>query len=148
MDSDDDEELDAGGKKIGAKKQKEEKRAMQEAMTDERMQAAPDIEQRASASKDKSNALHRQGRYAEAANKYRAARSMLAGQDSTTARQVSANCSLNLASCYLHTAQHDLAVAEWLAHSSVGLPPPVQRLRVAPVAPQHKRGGSRHSRRV
>ena len=41
---------------------------MQEAMTDERMQAAADIEQRASASKDEGNALHRQGRYAEAAD--------------------------------------------------------------------------------
>ena len=53
------------------------------------------IKQGASATKDEGNALHKQGRYAEADDKYRAARSMLAGQDSPAARQVSASCGLN-----------------------------------------------------
>ena len=62
--------------------------------------------------KEEGNALHRQGKFAEAAEKYQAAKRNLEGNDSAAALQVKKSCSLNLASCYLKTGQHDLVVEE------------------------------------
>ena len=62
--------------------------------------------------KEEGNALHRQGKFAEAAEKYQAAKRNLEGNDTAAARQVKKSCSLNLASCYLKTGQHDLVVEE------------------------------------
>ena len=68
--------------------------------------------QGANAIKEEGNALHKQGKYAEAAEKYQAAKGNLEGNESAAAQQVKKSCSLNLASCYLKTQQHDLVVEE------------------------------------
>jgi tetratricopeptide (TPR) repeat protein len=66
----------------------------------------------ANAIKEEGNALHNQGKYAEAAEKYQAAKQNLHGNASASAQQVKMSCCLNLASCYLKTGQHDLVVEE------------------------------------
>ena len=68
--------------------------------------------QGANAVKEEGNALHKQGKFAEAAEKYQQAKSNLEGNDTAAAQQVKKSCSLNLASCYLKTEQHGLVVEE------------------------------------
>ena len=66
----------------------------------------------ANAIKEEGNALHNEGKYSEAAEKYQAAKQNLHGNASASAQQVKMSCCLNLASCYLKTGQHDLVVEE------------------------------------
>ena len=68
--------------------------------------------QGANAVKEEGNALHKEGKYAEAAEKYQTAKGNLEGNESAAAQQVRKLCSLNLASCYLKMQQHDLVVKE------------------------------------
>ena len=66
----------------------------------------------ANAINEEGNALHNEGKYSEAAEKYQAAKQNLHGNASASAQQVKMSCCLNLASCYLKTGQHDLVVEE------------------------------------
>jgi len=68
--------------------------------------------QGANSIKEEGNALHNQGKYTEAAEKYQSAKRNLEGNESAAAAQVKRSCCLNLASCYLKTSQHDLVVEE------------------------------------
>lgn len=68
--------------------------------------------QGANAVKEEGNVLHKEGKYEAAAEKYQQAKSNLEGNDTAAAQQVKKSCSLNLASCYLKTQQHDLVIEE------------------------------------
>jgi tetratricopeptide (TPR) repeat protein len=66
----------------------------------------------ATALKEEGNTLHREGKYAEAAAKYQAAKKGIEGDDSPAAVQLRQSCCLNLASCYLKSGKHSLVVRE------------------------------------
>eukprot|EP00850_Spirogloea_muscicola_P005478 SM000025S08373 [mRNA] locus=s25:363997:366827:- [translate_table: standard] len=62
--------------------------------------------------KDEGNRLHRQGKYADAADKYKQAKAAVASISSVESSSLRQTCSVNLMSCYLKLAKYNDAIAE------------------------------------
>eukprot|EP00850_Spirogloea_muscicola_P011897 SM000075S21986 [mRNA] locus=s75:520985:523843:+ [translate_table: standard] len=62
--------------------------------------------------KDEGNRLHRQGKYADAADKYKQAKAAVASISSAESSSLRQTCSVNLMSCYLKLAKYNDAIAE------------------------------------
>lgn len=62
--------------------------------------------------KKQGNGLHNQGKYSDAASKYKLAKDNLKSIPSSTAHTLQLQCTLNLMACYLKTGQFDECISE------------------------------------